>query len=139
MSITKNIRTLLQCAGINLLLLLAAAVTDILLSALMLRFSSRAFTIACFAVAGVFAGVYCCVPAQEPVAITPGRRAARHRLIWTTIMGAFLFTVIAPLSGWEYNWPVRFFAVAEVVTAVFLWKNKLYSNTETPGRNGPIK
>jgi hypothetical protein len=132
MILKRNILTLLRCIGINLLLLLAAAVGDIILFALLLRFSSHALTIACFAVAGTFSAVFCFSPA-ESVAYQKKEWMARNLLIIIIAFCILLLFVIAPLSGWDYNWPVKFFAIAEVATAGFLWKNKLYSNTGTPG------
>ncbi|WP_300597679.1 hypothetical protein [Niabella sp.] len=116
MRFKKNIRVLLVCTGINLLLLIAAAGLDIILSSLLLRFSSYAFTIACFAVAGVFSGVFCYSPMQEH---------HRYPLIWTTILCVLLFLVAAQLSGRAYNWPVKFFAITEMATVLFLWKSNV--------------
>jgi|GEM_PF-1007394 len=134
MSLKSNTLTLLRCTGIKLLLLLAAAVLDIILSALMLRFASYALTIACFAVAGVFSGVCCLSSALERMEKEQREKAARHLLAGTAAVGILLFIAIAPLSGREYSWPLRLFAVTEVGTVFFLWKNKFYEDLETPGR-----
>ncbi|WP_018630989.1 hypothetical protein [Niabella aurantiaca] len=136
MSLKRNIGVLLRCLGINLLLLAAAAVLDILLSALMFRSSSRALTIVSFAVAGVFSAVCCFGSGMERIAKGLEGRAARYLMMEIAAVGALLFLVLAPLSGWDYNWPVKFFAITETATAVFLWKNKFYSSTDAPGGNG---
>ncbi|MGJ7031113.1 hypothetical protein [Niabella hirudinis] len=126
--------TLLRCAGINLAVLFAAAVADIIVSAVLLRLSSQALTIACFAVAGVFTAVFC-FGLTESAAVLDKKNSVFRILIFILVFCALLFFVMAPLSGREYNGPVKFFAMAEVVTAIFLWKKKLYTITEVRDRN----
>lgn len=121
--------------GIQLLALIAAAMADIILFALLLRFSSYVLTIACFAVSGVFSGVFCYSAAMAPVANEQRESISLYLLIFILFFGVLLFFVIAPLSGWDYNWPVKSFAVAEVAAAIFLWKNKFYKDVEAPGGN----
>lgn len=133
-----SLLTSLRCLGINASMLIAAAVVDIILSAVLLRFSSAALTITCFAVAGVFSGVFCYSSAMELVGSEQRERASRHLLVLMAVLCTVLFFVAAPLSGWEYNWPVRFFAVAEVAVVLFLWKNRFYNDVEAPG-NGKGK
>lgn len=116
-------------------MLIAAAIVDIILTSVLLRFSSYVLTIACFAVAGVFSGVFCYSSAMEPVDREQRERASRHLLVLMAVLCAVLFFVAAPLSGWEYTWPVRLFAVAEVATVLFLWKNKFYHDVEVPGNS----
>jgi YD repeat-containing protein len=130
MILKRTILILVRCTGINLALLAAAALFDLLLSV----FSFPAFTIACFAVAGVFSGVFCFNPASEQTTKEQRKGAAITLLIWIAILCALLFIVIAPLSGQDYNLPVKFFAVTEMATALFVWKNKFYEDVETPSQ-----
>ncbi|SDE23471.1 hypothetical protein [Niabella drilacis] len=134
MNFKRTISTLGRYLGINLLTLLAAAFADILLSAVLLRFSSHALTIACFAVAGVFAAVFCFGLTENTIP-QEKKRMAGCILVITIPFCAALFFVIAPLSGREYNWPVKFFAMAQLAAGFFLWKNKLYDDAETSGSN----
>ncbi|MBS1738350.1 MAG: hypothetical protein JSS98_17345 [Bacteroidetes bacterium] len=129
MNLKNTILDLLRIIGINVLLLLVAAIFDLLLSA----FTFPGFTIACFTVAGVFSGVFCFSAATEHTTKEERKGKVMCHLIWIIIMCTSLFLVIAPLSTQEYNSPVKFFAVAEIVIALFLWKNKFYNNVGTSG------
>lgn len=133
MSLRRNIGTLLQCLGINLLSLSMAAVLDIVLSVLMLRFSSAASTFVCFSVAGIFSAVYCYRPVSAYTGRQQRERAARLLLIALIILCALMFSLIAPLSGREYSGPVQFFAAAQIAMAVFLWKTKSYQDVDASG------
>lgn len=135
MTLKSSLLALLRCVGIHLLMLLAAAIIDILLAALLLRFSSYALTIACFAVSGAFSGVFCYSATMAAVANKQRENPSLYLLIFILFLGALLFFVIAPLSGWDYNWPVKSFAVTEVAAVIFLWKNKFYKDVEIHPRH----
>ena len=132
MHLKRTILILIRCTGINLALPAVAAMFDLLLSI----FSFPAFTIACFAVAGVFSGVFCCNTAIEQIEKEQRKRVIVNLLIWISILCASFFIVVAPLSGQDYNLPVKFFAVTEMATALFVWKNKFYDDVEIPS---PVK
>jgi hypothetical protein len=103
---------------IHLLMLFAAAMADIML------FGFMAFTVTCFAVAGVFSAVFCYAPWSEKETSDKNEMAALYRLMLVLSLCSLLFFLVAPLSGREYSLPVKSFAVTESLTATFLWKNK---------------
>lgn len=133
MNLKNTILDLLRIIGINVLMLLVASIFDLLLSA----FTFPWFTIACFAVAGVFSGVFCFSAATEHTTKEERKGKVIRLLIWINILCASLFVVIAPLSTQEYNLPVKFFAVLEIAIILFVWKNKFYDDVESsvPDKN----
>ncbi|MFT3980427.1 MAG: hypothetical protein QM687_08160 [Ferruginibacter sp.] len=117
---------LLRIVIIDLALLLGASLLDIVLSALLQRFSSGLLTMVCFAVAGVFAGLFCYIPAVEKVQKEERAQASKYIMLLVTVFSILLIYPVAPLSGSDYDWPFKTFAVAQLLMAVFLWKQKLY-------------
>lgn len=115
--------------AITLIALVAASITDIVLSALLPRFSSLALTITCFAVAGVFAGLFCYNAALQSIAAGEKEKFALRTVIVLAALCSLLFFAVAPLSSSEYNLPFKTFAVAELLMVLFLWKNKFHHDT----------
>lgn len=112
--------------AITLIALATASITDIVLSALLPRFSSRGLTITCFAVAGVFAGLFCYNAALQSVVAEEKERFALRIVIVMATLCSLLFVAVAPLSSSEYNLPFKTFAVAELLMVLFLRKNKFH-------------
>jgi hypothetical protein len=129
MSVKRNMLLVLWPVAITLIALAAASITDIVLSALLPRFSSRGLTITCFAVAGVFAGLFCYNAALQSVVAEEKEKFALRAVIVMATLCSLLFFAVAPLSGHEYNIPFRTFAAAEVIMVAFLWKNKFHLDT----------
>ncbi|MBS1496857.1 MAG: hypothetical protein JSU03_08240 [Bacteroidetes bacterium] len=119
MALKNNILILLHCIGVNLLLLLAAAILDIIITVLMIGYSFQGATITCFAVVGVFSGTYCYSQVIDRTNKENREKVSLYVLIWVALLCGFLFTIFAPLSGGEYNWPVKLFAVTELVVFIF--------------------
>lgn len=115
--------------AISLITLIAASILDIVLSALLPRFSSAGLTITCFAVAGIFAGLFCYSATLQTVAADEKGKFAIRTVIFVTVLCAVLFFAVAPLSGHEYNIPFKAFAVAELLMVIFLWKNRFHDDT----------
>jgi hypothetical protein len=126
MTLKNIILILLRCIGINLLLLIVAAMSDILLTLLMIGYSFRALTITCFGVAGVFSAAYCYAPVIDRTNKEKRDGVALYLLVCIAVLCAFFFAVFAPLSGWDYDWPVKLFAIAELVTVIFFRATRLY-------------
>ncbi len=126
MSLKRSILPIAWFVAISLIALIAASILDIVLSALLPRFSSVALTITCFAVSGVFAALFCYSATLQPVATDKKGKFALRVVLAITILCALLFFIVAPLSGSEYNIPFKAFAVAELLMALFLWKNKFH-------------
>lgn len=126
MSLKRTFYAILGFIGINLLLLVAASVLDIVASALMPRFSSPAFMITCFAVAGIFSGLFCYSYLLESLTREQRQRASLYVTIVILVFCGIMFILIGPLSGSEYNWPFRSFAITEALTALLLWKGKFH-------------
>lgn len=126
MSVKRNMLLVAWPVAITLPALGAASITDIMLAALLPRFSSLALTITCFAVAGVFAGLFCYNAALQSVATEEKEKFALRTVIAMTALCALLFFAVAPLSGSEYNLPFKTFAIAELLMVFFLWKNNFH-------------
>lgn len=108
--------------GINIGLLLVAALFDILLAAI--------FTVeiapVCFAIAGIFSGLFCYTASIGNVPKEKQKQASLQIMIISGIFSVILFCIIAPSSGSEYKLSVQCFAVTQLITAVCLWKIKFY-------------
>lgn len=129
MSVRRNILLIIWPVAITLIALIAASITDIVLSALLPRFSSLGLTITCFAVAGVFAGLFCYTAALQSVAAEEKGKFALRTVIVMVVLCTLLFLTVAPLSGSEYNPPFKTFAIAQLLMVLFLWKNKFHHDT----------
>jgi asparagine N-glycosylation enzyme membrane subunit Stt3 len=77
---------------IHLLMLFAAAMADIML------FGFMAFTVTCFAVAGVFSAVFCYAPWSEKETSDKNEMAALYRLMLVLSLCSLLF------SGSSVKW-----------------------------------
>ena len=108
---------------IHIIMLLVPSIADILLLGFM------ALTITCFAVAGVFSGVFCYSSFSDETSESNSRV---YRLIAVLIVCVMLFFVVAPLSGSEYDIPVKSFAITEALTTIFLFVTKFQSEYENP-------
>lgn len=129
MSIKRYILLIIWPVAITLIALVAASIADIMISALLPRFSSLGLTITCFAVAGVFAGLCCYSAALHSIAAEEKEKVALRTVIVMAVLCSVLFFVVASLSGSEYNLPFKAFAIAELLMVLFLWKNKFHHDT----------
>lgn len=119
----KNfLKALLIIIGINIGLLLVAALFDILLAAI--------FTVEiaplCLAVIGIFSGLFCYTASIGNVPEEKLKQASLQIMILSVIFSIILFGIIGPFSGSEYKLSVQCFAVTQLITAVCLWKIKFY-------------
>lgn len=128
MALKNNILNLLQCIGINLLLLFAAAILDIIITVLMIGYSFPGATITCFAVVGVFSGAYCYGLFIDRTNKEKRDKVSLYVLMSVAVLCVFLFIIFAPLSGGEYNWPVKLFAVAELAVFIFFRIKKIHND-----------
>lgn len=128
MSLKQGIRLVAWPVAISLAALIAAGILDIVLSSLWLRFSSQGLTITCFAVSGIFSGLFCYNAALDQIATEERDRIAMRTVMIMTALCVLLFFVVAPMSGREYDIPFRIFAVAEEFMVLFLWKNKFHQD-----------
>ncbi len=126
MYLKKYILALAWSTGINIMALLAGCILDIILTALMLRFSSQALTITCLAVSGVFAGLFSYQASLQTTSDIDLGKLAAGIVVITLLLCAAIFFFISPLSGKEYNVAFKAFAVSEVLIVFFLWKNKFH-------------
>jgi len=129
MGLKRSIQAVVWPIGINLAALIAASILDMVLSALLPRFSSQGLMITCFAVSGVFSGLFCYSTSLEQIEKEERGRFAARNALFTTALCTLIFFAIAPLSGWEYNIPFKAFAIAETLMVLFLWKNKFHRDT----------
>lgn len=129
MSFKKSIQLLVWPGVICLLALIAAGILDIVLSSLLLRFSSQALTITCFAVSGIFSGLFCYNAALHQTATVERDKLAVRIVVVMTVLCLLLFFALAPLSGTEYNISVRGFAITETLMVLLLWKNKFHQGS----------
>lgn len=118
------IRSLLKITGITLSMLIAASLLDIVLSAFMPGFSSKGFTITCFGVAGVFSALFCYNFLLESNGKGHRQKTSLFMLIIMILFSGLLYYPIAPLSGREYNWPFKTFAITQALMVLFLYKQK---------------
>ncbi|MGB6093971.1 MAG: hypothetical protein WBF83_09445 [Moheibacter sp.] len=119
----KNfLKALLIITGINIGLLLVAALFDILLAAI--------FTVEiaplCFAVIGIFSGLFSYTASIGNVPDDKQKQTSLQIMILSVIFSIILFCIIAPFSTSEYKLPVQCFAVTQLITSVCLWKMKFY-------------
>lgn len=91
----------------------------------MIGYSFPTATITCFAVVGVFSGAYCYSLVIKKTTKENREKVSLYVLIMIAVLCVFLFTVFAPLSGSEYNWPVKLFAIAELAAVFFFQVKKL--------------
>jgi len=97
--------------AIHFFMLLAPAIADIIF------LGFRTFTVACYAVAGVFSAIFCYGALLEKKDVNG--KAVLYTMMTMLSVCALLFFLAAPLSGREYNLPVKSFAVTEALTTVF--------------------
>lgn len=129
MSFKRSIQLVVWPVVISLAAIIAASILDILLSALLPRFSSLGLTITCFAVSGIFSGLFCYSAALQPTETEEEKeRLVMRTVLYITALCAVLFFVVAPFSGSEYNIPFKALAVAELLMVLFLWKNKFHQD-----------
>ncbi len=121
---------ILQLAGriilINFIMLLAPALLDIVVVGFM------AFTVVCFAVAGIFSALFCYSALPEKLSYNQLERVALSLMIVVLSVCVLLFFMVAPLGGTEYNLPVKGFALTEAIAIVFFWKTKFYQESDPP-------
>ncbi len=129
MGLTKSMQAVIMPIVISLAALIAASFLDIVLSALMPRFSSQGLTITCFAVSGVFFGLFCYSTSLDQLEIEERERFAKCNAVVTIVLSALIFFIVAPLSGWEYKIPFKAFAITGALMVLFLWKTKFHSHT----------
>jgi len=129
MSFKKNILLVVWPVAISLVTLIAASILDIVLSSFWLRFSSQGLTITCFAISGIFSGLFCYNATLERIAAGERDKTAMRTVMIMITLCVLLFFVVAPLSGSEYNIPFKAFAIAEAFMAFFLWRNKFHQET----------
>ncbi len=106
---------------IHFIMLLIPAIVDLVFLGFM------AFTVVCFAVAGVFSSLFCYGALPEKMASDKKEKAALYLILAVLAVCALLFFLVAPLSGREYSLPVKSFAVTEALATVFFWKNKFHN------------
>lgn len=116
--------SLLYSIAINMGFILAASLLDIVLAAFFLLEISPL----CFAVAGIFSGLFCYSVAVEKTAKGNQKQVSLCSLIMLSVVSGLLFFPIAPLSGSEYNLSFKCFAIGQLFTIIFLWKEKFYLN-----------
>ncbi|MBX2934685.1 MAG: hypothetical protein KF825_10590 [Ferruginibacter sp.] len=122
MHLIKTMLILVLCTGINIMMLVVATVFDLLLSVI----SFPALTIVLFALAGLYSGIFCLGLEKELNEMKNKKAVILAMLIWTTIICALLFVIIAPLSGYGYNSALKTFAVAEIAAVFIFWRRKFY-------------
>lgn len=105
-------------------MLLAPAIVDLIL------LGFRGFTVACFAVAGVFSAVFCHGALLERDASDNSGKAVLCTLMAVLLVCALLFFLVAPFSRREYSLPVKSFAVTEALTAFFFGKNIFHNENK---------
>lgn len=118
------IRLLLKVTGITLSMLIAASLLDIVLSAFMPRFSSKGLSITCFGVAGVFSALFCYSFLLESIGKERRQKTSLFMLVIMILFSGLLYYPIAPLSGREYNWLFKTFAISQALMVLFLYKQK---------------
>lgn len=114
--------TLLYIIVVNTGLVLAATLGDIVLAVA----SAFEMPSVCFAVAGVFAGLFCYSFAMEKLPKERRRQASPWILAIIAVVSTLLFYPVAPLSGSEYSLAFKCFAITQLLMAVFLWRGKFY-------------
>lgn len=103
-------------------LVLAATLGDIMLTVA----SAFEMTSVCFAVAGVFAGLFCYSFAMEKLPKEKRQQLSLWILVMIAVISILLFYPVAPLSGSDYSLAFKCFAITQLLMAVFLWWGKFY-------------
>lgn len=122
MNFKKTLLLLVQCTGINLGMLVVAAMIDLVLLS-----SFWLLSVACFAVSGIFSAVFCFSIATDKIEDAAKKKLAiKIVMLWLTVTCIVIFALIGPLSTSEYRLPVQAFAVSELGFAFFLWRFRLF-------------
>ena len=129
MALSKMLFAVVRILGIHVALLLAGVLFDIFLSVFVPRPVFLLCTIVCFGVAGVFCGLFCYGSVSEKASKEHKEKVALYTALAIATICLLLFFAVAPLSGREYNWAIKTFAITQALTTFFLWKGKFHNET----------
>ena len=124
MKLWKQLKPVLVCAGIILVMLLITSLFDILLVFFFPRFYSPAAFIVTFGVGGIFAAVFAYVYAIK-LAPQKNERARWSLIITIVSTGLLFFFLVAKIEGGEYAPAFKSFGITATLSAFLFAKGKV--------------